>query len=157
MKSLISPVEVHRHAFAGGVCLPSDAVTEADILTAEERFLRPVMGAALLEALREGRYAAFMADYVVCCLALLTRVVVQPRLDRQTTAIGTLAPKGDKCTAASTADLRRLQQQLRQQAGTLLRRASDHLDATAADYPEYNPDANCLHRCSIYGGLVQIR
>lgn len=157
MKILITPVEVHRHAFAGGVRLPSDAVTEADILTAEERYLRPVLGATLLDALREGSYTDFTDEYLVCCLALLTRTVLQPRLDLHTTAIGTLAPKADNGTAADTTELRRLHENLRRQAQTLLRRASDYLDAHAEAFPEYDARQNIYHRCSTDGGFVQIR
>lgn len=156
MKSLISPLEVHRYAFAGGQCLPSDAVTEADIITAEERFLRPVFGAALLDAVRAGQYADFLTDYLVCCLALLTRVVLQPQLDLQTTPIGTLAPKGTNGTAADTAELRRLQQNLRHRAQTLLKRASEYVEAHAEAFPEYDSRANILNRCTTYGGFVQV-
>lgn len=156
MKSLITPLEVHRHAFAGGALLPTGAVTETDILTAEERFLRPVFGAALLDAVREGRYADLLADYLVGCLALLTRVVLQPQLDLQTTAIGTLAPKGEHGTAADTTELRRLHQNLRHRAQTLLRRASEYVEAHAERFPEYDPRANILNRCTTYGGFVQV-
>jgi ABC-type oligopeptide transport system ATPase subunit len=46
---------------------------------------------------------------------------------------------------------------LRRKASTLLRRLSDHLNASGGDYAEYNPKNNPLNHCSIYGDIIQIR
>lgn len=157
MKTLISPVEVLRHAFGGGEVLPTGTITEADIAAAEERYLVPKLGTALYERLLEGGYATLRNDYLVTCTALFTRLMVQSRLDLHTAPIGTLAPKSDHGTAADEDSLRRLRHNLRCQANTLLRRALRHLEAHRAQYPEYDAPRNPLNTCSIDGGFVQIR
>lgn len=157
MKTLISPIEVLRHAFGGGEVLSPDAISEADIAAAEERYLVPAIGRTLYERLLAGAHAEFRNDYLVCCLALFTRVVVQPRLDIRTARIGSLAPKADNGTAADEAALRTLRHNLRCEANTLLRRAVRHLDTHSAEYPEYDTHESHFHHCTIDGGFVQIR
>ena len=44
---------------------------------------------------------------------------------------------------------------LRRQARTLLRRAAEHLEAHAAEFPGYDPDNNILKRCTTDGNLIQ--
>ena len=156
MKTLITPQQVHRHAFAGGEPLAPDAVGEADIAAAESAYVRPVVGEKLHDALLAGRHPDFVSDYLLTAVALLTRLVVQPRLDLRTTRIGTLAAKADNGAVPDAAALDRLRKNLRHEAMTLLRRASEHLDAEAASYPEYDPQANIFHRCTTDGGFVQI-
>lgn len=156
MKTLITPHEVHRHAFAGGEPLAHDAVGEADIAAAESAFLRPIVGAELHDALLAGRYPEFVADYLTTALALATRTLIQPRLDLRTTQLGTLSPKADNGSPAEVPLLERLRANLRREAMLLLRRASNYLDDHAANFPEYDPHENILHRCMTDGGFVQI-
>ena len=156
MKTLITPQQVHRHAFAGGEPLAPEAVAVVDIAAAEASYLRPVVGEAMHDALLAGRYPDFVADYLLTALALLTRLVIQPRLDLRTTRIGTLEAKADNGSAPDPVALDRLRKNLRHEAMILLRRASEHLDAEAARYPEYDPNVNIFHRCTTDGGFVQI-
>lgn len=157
MKTLITPAQVIALAFADGEYLPPQSVTEADIAAAEQRHLAPIVGTALYEKLLLGGYAAFAEEYLAPAIALCTRLSIQPRLDIRTGGCGTVAPRSSAYQPASEATLARLQKSLRTQAQTLLRRASDHLDAHSDEFPEYNPRANILKRCSTDGNLVQIR
>lgn len=157
MKTLITPQQVIRHAFGGHPTLPLDAVSEGDIAAAEARYLVPVLGEALYERLIEGAYEEFRRDYLVCCTALFTRCMVQPRLDLRTNALGTIAPKSDQGTAPDMAVLRRLRHNLRNEAVTLLRRAVRHLETHRVSFPEYDAHENLSNRCTTDGGFVQIR
>ena len=58
---------------------------------------------------------------------------------------------------AGTQALRELQRSLRRQARTLLRRAAEHLETHAAEFPEYDPHKNILNRCTTDGNFVQTR
>lgn len=156
MKPLITPTEALRLAFRSSERLPLDTLTEADLVTAEERYLKPCLGGELLAAIRAGSYPTLLSDYLATPLALYARVVALPRTALHTSPIGHLAPKSDCGTAADEGSLRSLQRGLRREANTLLRRATSHLDGAAADYPEYNPEANLFNRCSTDGGFVQI-
>ena len=157
MKTLLTPVQVLRHAFGGGEYLPPETIAEADIAAAEQRYLLPVLGTALYEELLAGEHAAFTADYLAPALARFTRLLVQPRLDLRTGRIGTLAPESDNGTVPDETALRALRRSLRCEADALLRRAVAHLEAHAALFPAYDSDRNPLNRCTTDGGFVQIR
>ena len=156
MKTLITPTEVLRHAFPGAHCLTEEFISQADIAAAEARFLVPVVGPKLYERLVAGDYAELREEYLTGCVALFVRMLLQPRLDLTTTSIGTLQPRTEQGSPPDKATLARLQNQLRTEAHSLLRRASDHLEANRDQYPEYNPETNPLNRCTIYGGYLQI-
>ena len=82
-------------------------------------------------------------------------IAVQPRLDIRTGQCGTVAPKSGSYQPADAQSLRELQRSLRRQARTLLRRAAEHLEAHAAEFPGYDPDNNILKRCTTDGNLIQ--
>ena len=97
------------------------------------------------EAIGEGDIAAAEQRYIA----------VQPRLDIRTGQCGTVAPKSGSYQPADAQSLRELQRSLRRQARTLLRRAAEHLEAHAAEFPGYDPDNNILKRCTTDGNLIQ--
>ena len=157
MKTLITPLQVLRLAFSGGDYLPPDSVTEADIAGAEQRHIVPVVGRALYEKLLEGSYAGFRDEYLAAPTALFTRLALQSRLDISTGQCGTTAPKTACGQPAGEAALRALRRSLRTQARTLLRRAAEHGETHAAEFPEYDPHKNILNRCTTDGNFVQTR
>lgn len=157
MKTLISPAEVVRIAFGAAEPLSPEAVAEADIAAAEQRYIVPVIGPSLHERLLAGAYPDFRAAYLAAPAALFTRVAIQPRLDVRTGQCGTTAPKSSLFQPADATARRALVRSLRAQARTLLHRAAEHLAAHADDYPEYEAGNNPLTRCSIDGNLVQTR
>ena len=156
MNTLLTPVEVVRLTFAPDDCLPPDAVTEADIAAAEQRYLVPAIGPALHERLLTDNDRSFLDHYLAAPLALFTRVLIQPRLDIRTGRCGTTAPKPDG-TSPATEEARRMQRQsLLTQARALLLRAVEQIELYPETYPQYDPKENILKRCSIDGKLVQI-
>lgn len=157
MKTLISPAQVLRLAFSEGGYLPPETLTETDIAAAEHRYLRPVLGAALHERLLTGAEPAFTADYAAPCAALAVRLLVGRRLDLHVTRLGTLAPKSDRGAPPGEEPLCGRQRALQRELRTLLDRAAEYLEAHAPQFPDYDPDANPLKRCSTDGGFVQVR
>lgn len=157
MKTLINPAQVIALAFADGEYLAPEAIGEGDIAAAEGRHIVPVVGQALYDKLLAGSYAEFTAEYLAAPAALFTRLAIQPRLDIRTGQCGTVAPKSAAYQPAAAESLRVLRRSLRRQARTLLRRAAQHLDAHADEFPEYDSDRNILKRCLTDGDLVQIR
>lgn len=155
MNTLLTPAEVVRLAFAPDDCLPPDAVTEADIAAAEQRYLVPTIGPALHERLLTDNDRSFLDHYLAAPLALFTRVLIQPRLDIRTGRTGTAAPKPDGGTAAGPEACRALRTALLAEARSLLRRAVARIEAYPRAFPEYDPAQNILNRCSIHGKLVQ--
>ena len=157
MNTLVTPLQVLKLAFGEGEYLPPEIIAEADIAGAEQRHIVPVVGRALYEKLLAGSYSDFRTEYLASPAALFTRAVLQPRLDVRTGQCGTVAPKSAAYQPAGTQALRELQRSLRRQARTLLRRAAEHLETHAAEFPEYDPHKNILNRCTTDGNFVQTR
>ena len=131
MKILIEPQRVISLAYAHGEYLPANSISQSDIITAQSRYILPVVGDALSQRLTDGDYPSLMSEYIAPALAEYVRYVAnveQYPADRTT--------------------LKKAQE--------LLLRLSDHLESNAESYPEYNPTCNVLKRCSINGGFVQI-
>lgn len=154
MNNIITPRQVADLAFAAGEYLDPEAILEADIAAAQHRYIEPVTGRALAEALAQGRYDDFRDRYAAPALAMWVRVMVQPVMDIRTGPAGSVvqrtasaAPAGDNARAASIAALR-------QRARQLLRRMSGELERLAAQMPEYDPDSNILAKRRIEGGIV---
>lgn len=157
MKTLITPHKVAQLVFGDDEYLAAGGVTEADIAAAEVRYIRPVLGAALHERLLEGAYADFVTNYLAAPIARYTRLMVQSQLDIRTDRGGTTAPKPDGAQPASEEARCRQRRALLIEARALLRRASRHLADHREEFPEYDPRCDIFNRCSIDGGLVQIR
>ena len=156
MNTLISPTQVVQLAFPPDACLPPEAVTEADIAAAAQRYLIPVIGASFYERLMTKNDRSFIDHYLAAPLALFTRLMIQPRLDIRTGRSGTTAPKLDGTTPAPEEARREQYRSLRTEARMLLQRAVDRLELYPKDFPEYDPKQNVLKRCSLDGKLVQI-
>ena len=156
MNTLISPIQVVRLAFAPDGALPPDAVTEADIAAAEQRYLIPVLGRALHERLMTDNDRSFVDHYLAAPLALFTRLLIQPRIDLRTGRTGTTAPHPDGASAASAEARRQLCRSLRSEARSLLRRAVARIEEAPEAFPEYEPSRNILRHCSLDGKLVQV-
>ena len=150
MNTLITPAQAVALAFADGEYLAPESVTQSDIAAAEQRYIVPVIGRRLYEKLLAGSHASFTTEYLAAPAAFFTRIALQPRLDVRTGQCGTVAPKSAAYQPAGT-------QALRRQARTLLRRAAEHLETHAAEFPEYDPHENILNRCTTDGNFVQTR
>ena len=156
MNTLISPTEVLRRAFRGHERLPADLIREADIVSVEWCFVRPIFGDALHDRLLLGADAAFVTDFLADAVALLCRYRVLPRMMHHCTMVGLLRPHPSESALADVEALSHDRRAAKQEAITLLRRAVRYVEAHAADFPEYDPDNNVLNHCSTDGGFVQI-
>lgn len=156
MITLITPAQVVRLAFPPDESLPPEAVTEADIAAATQRYLIPVIGTRLFDKLTTQIDRTFVDQYLAAPLALFTRVLIQPRLDIRTGRCGTTAPKHDGSTPATAEARRSLRQSLLAQARSLLARAVDRIELYPEEFRQYDPKQNVLKRCSLDGKLVQI-
>ena len=156
MKTIITPAEAVRTAWGGGEYISPEALSEADVAAAERRYIEPVIGRALAEALAAGRYEELRNDYVLPAAAMYVRVMVQPAMDVRTGQAGSVVQSGTWCDPADNSARTSALRSLRRRADGLLQRLSDKVDADAASYPEYDPRQNVLKRCSTDGGVVQI-
>lgn len=153
MQTLITPTQVVALAFSGEELMSKDIVTQSDIIEAEAHHIRPILGDALVDKLHAGEYSALLNDYVAVALAAWCRYTVEPLLDVRCDA----CHRDSRRTTADNEHHAAVMRSLRRKAVTLSHRLSDHLNAHAGDYPEYNPKSNPLNYCSIYGDIIQVR
>lgn len=154
--NIITPAEVISKAFSDGGYLSPDVVGEEDIAVAVERWILPVVGEALLEAVAAGKYEELCSDYLKPAIALHSRLVVQPRLNCATGQLGLSVAAATTHRVASDGLRGELQRAIKERARVALRRLSRYLDAHAAEIAEYDEKCNILKRCSCDGGFVQI-
>ena len=150
MKILITAERAYSLAFSSEEPYSPSAITEADIATAESRYLLPIVGEELYAAL--SRYASLKTEYVEPMLAAWVRYIVEPHL---ATRCCPCYAEG-RITEAVNDHTERVMRALKERAVALTRRLSDHLNSHSADYVEYNPQTNPLNRCFIYGNIVQV-
>ncbi len=157
MKTLISTVSAVRLAFGAAEPVPPETIAVADIAAAESRYIRPVLGGALHDAMLDGSYPDFVEGFLADPVALFARLTAQPRLDIKTGAAGAVAPKSAYAQPADERARRARDKALLREARGLLRRAAEHLDRNAASFPEYDPVSNPLKRCTVHGDFIATR
>lgn len=154
MKLLITPAQVASAAFRAPDFISEDAVPEATILAAQQKFLRPALGPAMFDALCGGKYPELLADHLLPPLALYVKMLMLPSLAVQTGAAGVVEANPKNLAKVGDTKLRGAIRRLRGDASALMRRAVERMEAAPHAYPEYDPDENILNRCSIEGGVV---
>lgn len=126
---LLDSERVISLAFADSDFVAERMVTPASILSAQSRFIEPIIGRALLLSICEGHYIELLEEYVAPALAEYVRVEITPQSDPHRQAL-----------------LRR--------ARAMAARLSDHLDENQTLYLEYKPSNNILHKISIHGTII---
>lgn len=154
--NIITPAEVVAEAFSDGAYLPSDVIAEGDIVVAVERWIKPVVGEEVLQAVADGQYPELKSDYLLPAIAHHTRLLVQPRLNCATSAMGATVVGTSTQRLPTDPLLRGLMRSVRERARISLKRLSAYLEANKEQIAEYNDKCNILKRCSCDGGFVQI-
>lgn len=154
MRLIITPEKVAETAFCAPDFIQPEAVSEATILAAQQKFVRPVLGDALYEAVCGGAYPAMTEAFLRPPLALYVKMLMLPSLAVQAGGAGIVEVNSRNLARAGEGKLRSALRRLRCDARALMRRAVRHIESAPADYPEYDPTNNILNRCSTEGGLV---
>ena len=157
MKNLITNEQVISLAFGDGEYLSPEVILDSDIALAEDRYIVPVVGAELHQALLDGSYPTLLDDFVAPALAMAVRTIIQPALNVRTGALGLQISSSLRADSSTKTAMQTLQKSLRLRRQALLRRLSNHLKNHASEFGEYNPNNDALQRCSINGGYVQMR
>ncbi len=151
MNMLIKPEDVLRLAYSSEELLPSTIINECDIVEAESRYIQPLVGEAMMEALHDGEYGEFVDEYIAPALAIWTRYCVE-----QMAYSRCVVCHGEELSTTAIKRLHLILRALRRKASTLTRRLTEHLNAHGDDYPEYSAFNNPQNRCFIYGDIIQI-
>lgn len=157
MKNLITNEQVIALAFGDGEYLSPEIILDSDIALAEERYILPVVGAELREAMLNGTYKTLLDDFVAPALAMAVRTMIQPALNVRTGALGLQISSSLRADSSTKTAMQTLQKSLRLRRQALLRRLSNYLKKHASVFPEYNPSHDAMQKCAIYGGYVQMR
>lgn len=129
IRLLMTPSEVVEYAFATGEYVADGAITDTDVLAAQQRYLIPVLGQKLADAVLDGRYEELREEYIAPTLGVLTRVEA---------ALEAYPP-----TEAE-----------RGRGKLFLKTLSEYLNANAHLFEEYDTEENVMNRCSLVGGFV---
>ena len=150
---LMTPHEVVEIAFRGVEAVDENVIGEAPILTAQYKFIRPVLG-KLYEALLEGKYPELLNGYVKAPLAHYVKWLLLPRLSVQCGGIGVVQFKGENFSAAGDGAFAMLRQQVRSDAQALMKRVIERIESALEEFPEYDPEQNVLRRVLLLGDWV---
>ncbi|MBQ2373758.1 MAG: hypothetical protein II299_01425 [Alistipes sp.] len=154
--SIVTPAEVIALAFSDGGYVAAENIGEVDIATAVRRWVKPVVGEALLGAVTLSRYKELRDEYLKPTVALYTRLLVQPRLNAVTSQLGLTVAAGASSKVAEASLREEHLRAIKTRAHAALRALSDYLNDHVEEISEYNPKENVLNRCSCDGGFVQI-
>ncbi|MDR2912443.1 MAG: hypothetical protein LBV38_03985 [Alistipes sp.] len=154
MELIISPAKVAESAFRAPDLVPSDAVSEAVILAAQQKFVRPVLGAALYEAVCRGQYPTLTEEYLAPPLALYVKLLMLPALAVQSGVAGVVEATSRNFARAGDSKIYEARRRLRGDARALMMRAVEHIESLAGAYPEYSPRENVMRRVSTEGGVI---
>ena len=157
MKNLITNEQVISLAFGDGEYLSPEVILDSDIASASFRYIVPVVGSELYEALLNGDYRTLLEDFVAPALAFAVRTMIQPALNVRTGQLGLQISSSLRADSSTKSAMQTLQKSLRLRRQTLLKRLSDHLKNHASEYPAYDPSRDAMQKCSTDGGFVQIR
>lgn len=151
---LMTPAEVAALAFGGEENVACEAVTEASILAAQSRYLRPVVGDALYARLLAGDYPELVDKWLKPPLALFVKSAALPEVSARVAAVGVVRCEGEWFSPADGDAVRLLQRRVRMEAEELLDEAVRHIRSEHVRYPEYDDTANVRCRVSVVGGVV---
>ncbi len=126
---MMTPAEVIDTAFSTGQYVALSSITEQMVWAAQLRYLVPVMGEALVEAVADGDYEELREEYVAPTLGIFTRI------EAELEAYPTSAIE-------------------RERARLFLRTLSDYLNAEQEQFAEYDREENVMNRCQILSGFV---
>ena len=156
MENLISKEQVLQLAFGDGEYISPEVLTDFDIAAAEERYIRPIVGRKLMEAIFAGDYTELLDDYIAPALAMAVRTMVQSALNVRTGQCGLSIASSYRSDTSTKSAIVALNISLTKRRRTLLKRLSNYLKTTASLYPEYDEQSDALQKCSLDGGFVQV-
>ena len=156
MKNLITNEQVISLAFGEGEYLSPEVVLDADIASATSRYIIPVVGEELCEAMVEGSYQDLLDDFVAPALAMAVRTMIQPALNVRTGQGGLHIPSSARSDTSIKTTSQALLKSLCRRRHALLKRLSNYLKRNASKFPSYDANHDAMQRCTINGGYVQM-
>ncbi len=153
MTTLITSAEALALAFEAPGTVDESFVSEAVIISAERKFLRPVLG-GVYEEMLAGGHADLLDKYVKLPLALYVKWMALPQMSARGGNMGVVQLRTGNFSPAGDATLSAIRKRIKSDARALMLRAVEHVESSPALYPGYDPEQNILKRNSIAGGII---
>ena len=152
MKLLIQPTEIGTLLPVG--TLDNIEVPETTIITAQSRYIQPVLGSALYDAIEDGRYPDLVESLLKPALALYAYYLAVPAIAMRTGSLGIVRFKSDYYTPADSKSIAQLRHHIRSEADAAIDLLIKHIENNLSAFPEYVRAKNIRQRVSITGGIV---
>ncbi len=151
METIITSAEVAAMAFPGSLDPDGSFIAEASILTAQQKFIKPVLN-KLYDRL--SNYPDLVNEYVKPALAQWVRFLVLPSIAAQVGSTGIIAPRGQNFESVAPMSAAALRSRTKADARALSRRMVEYIEDHASEFPEYDHTLNILSRTSTTGNVV---
>jgi hypothetical protein len=113
MKNVITNEQVISLAFGDGEYIAPEAILDADIASATEKFIIPIIGEELYQEMLTGSHKVLLDDYVAPALAMAVRTLIQPSLNVRTGQTGLYITSSARSDTAIKTTVNALQKSLR--------------------------------------------
>lgn len=154
MDLLMTPAEAFEAAFGNDSGMEPSVIDRTTVYAAQLRYVEPVLGRAVCEAIAGGEHGDLLEEYVKPALAAFVKYAVMPAAVTRIGALGAVRFGGGSFEPADDKAVERLRASVRTEADTLLEAAVRRMEAAPEEYPEYDPALNVRRRVSIAGGVV---
>lgn len=152
MELLITPQEVVETAFAGIYGVTADRIGGATIISAQQKFIKPVLG-ELYAAVEQESYPE-LAGKIKAALAAYVKLLMIPQLAVAMGNGGITEIKSANFSSTSSSKIKALCDSARNEACALIRVLVEHIEDNASLYPEYDPTDNILNKVSVCAGII---
>lgn len=151
MKLLISSKEITAMLPPGNY---DTMIPETTIIAAQSRFIKPVLGNRLYDAIEAGKYNDLTEQLLKPALAMYAYYLAIPSIAFRTGNLGVVRFKSDYYSPADHEAILRLRKAVRSEAESGMQLLVEHIETNIDMFPEYDRAQNIKHRISITGGLV---
>ena len=148
MDHLITSDDVITYAFIGEEKVKSSHIKSSAIDVAEKRFIIPLLGQDMFDAIIGGGYADILAK-LKPCLAYFVRYVVLPDLSVSVTNMGMMHNSTDYSSSVTNEDKRVVRQSALDNGQSLLDSIIHYLNDNYENYPEF-----IRKRKRVFSGIV---
>ena len=155
MKNLITNEQVISLAFADGEYLSPEVVLDSDIATSTSRYIIPIVGEELYEAMLNCAHQSLHDDFVAPALAMAVRTMIQPALNVRTGQTGLHISSSARSDSLIKTAVHTLHKSLRLRRRELLKRLTNHLKDHQSEFAGYDASRDIMQYCAINGGYLQ--
>lgn len=151
MELLITTKEVFELSFSGEENMKEDRIPDAVIRSAQEKYIRPVLG-DLLDNLMKPEYEEFLNDYIKPPLAFYVRHLILPDISIHLSNMGAFLPENDFSKVATDRQRDTLRQSAIQIADPLMDLAVRYIKEHISDFPSFR--LKTKKKENIIGGII---